>query len=283
MNHAACQAILAAVMKFTVLGASGLVGSRLRRFLEERGHDVFAPARDDASIYSKDLGHTIYCIGVTADFRRKPFETVAAHVTLLAELLSRASFDSLLYLSSTRVYLGAQSTDEAGDCRVNVTVPDDFYNLTKLTGEALCFASGRKNVRVVRLSNVFNAEPTSENFLSEIIRAALTEKRIHVHTSLESAKDYIAVPDMLELLFKIAVAGKQRLYNLASGANVSNRVLIDRIAQLTGCAVTVAPGAPVVTFPPISIGRIRQEFFSPTHDVLVELPQMIQERGVVAP
>lgn len=270
-------------MKFTVLGASGLVGSRLRRFLEERGHDVFAPQRDDLSIYSKDLGHAIYCIGVTADFRRKPFETVAAHVTVLAELLSRAKFESLLYLSSTRVYLGAQSTEETVHCRVNVTIPDDFYNLTKLTGEALCFASGRKNVRVVRLSNVFNAEPTSENFLSEIISSALIEKRIHVRTSLDSAKDYIAISDILELLLQIAVSGKQRLYNLASGKNVSIRELIDLITNITGCAVTVAPDAPVVTFPPISIERIRLEFFLPTQDVLVDLPRMIQERGVVAP
>ena len=283
MSHAARREKFAMVMKFTVLGASGLVGSRLRTFLQERGHDVFAPHRDDPSIYSRELGHAIYCIGVTADFRRKPFETVAAHVTVLADLLSRASFNSLLYMSSTRVYLGAQSTSETADCKVNVNVPDDFYNLTKLTGEALCFASGRQNVRVVRLSNVFNADATSENFLSEIVRAALVEKRVHIRTSLDSAKDYIAVSDMLELLVEIAVSGKQRLYNLASGKNVSNRLLIDLIVKLTGCAVTVAPDAPVVTFPPISIDRIRQEFFSPTHDVLVELPRMIQERGVIAP
>lgn len=264
-------------MKFTVLGASGLVGSRLRCFLDQRGHEVFAPQRDDPSIYTQPLGHAIYCIGLTADFRRKPFETIAAHITVLADLLSRASFDSLLYLSSTRVYLGAKSTEESADCRVNANHPDDFYNLTKLTGEALCFASGRKNVRVARLSNVFSAEPDSENFLSEIMRDALSTKHFTVHTSLDSSKDYIAIPDMLELLTRIAASGKQMLYNVASGTNVTNRELVGRIAELTECKVTVAPNAPVVVFPPISITRIKQEFFSPTPDVLVELPRMIQE------
>lgn len=270
-------------MKFTVLGASGLVGSRLRSFLEQRGHEVFAPQRDDPRIYTLDLGRAIYCIGVTADFRRKPFETIAAHVTVLADLLSRASFDSFLYLSSTRVYWGAKSTEESADCRVNANHPDDFYNLTKLTGEALCFASGRKNVRVARLSNVFSAEPESENFLSEIMRDALTTKHLTVRTSLDSAKDYIAIPDMLELLTRIALSGKQMLYNVASGTNVSNRALVERIAGLTGCKVTVAPDAPVVVFPPISITRIKQEFFSPAPDVLVELPRMIQELKAVTP
>ncbi len=264
-------------MKFTVLGASGLVGSRLCGFLKRRGDEVFAPLRDDPCIYAEELGHAIYCIGVTADFRRKPFETIAAHVTVLADLLNRATFDSFLYLSSTRVYLGAKSTEESADCRVNTNHPDDFYNLTKLTGESLCFASGRDNIRVARLSNVFSAEADSENFLSEILRAALTTKRITVRTSLDSAKDYIAIPDVLELLTQIAVSGKEKLYNVASGTNVSNRTLVDRLAELTGCRLTIAPEAPVVVFPPISITRIKQEFFSPAADVLIELPRMLQE------
>lgn len=270
-------------MKFTVLGASGLVGSRLCSFLEQQGHEVFAPQRNDLRIYTQDLGQVIYCIGVTADFRRKPFETIAAHVTVLADLLSRASFGSFLYLSSTRVYLGAKSTEESADCRVNANSPDDFYNLTKLTGETLCFASGRQNVRVARLSNVFSAEPESENFLSEIMRDALTTKCLTLRTSLDSAKDYIPVPDLLELLTQIALSGKQQLYNVASGTNVSNRALVERIAELTGCKVTVVPGAPMVAFPPISITRIEEEFFSPAQDVLAELPRMIQERKAVIP
>jgi len=33
-----------------------------------------------------DPGHVIYCIGLTADFRQKPFETIEAHVSKLAEV-----------------------------------------------------------------------------------------------------------------------------------------------------------------------------------------------------
>ena len=264
-------------MNFTILGASGAVGSRLHSFLEQGGHEVFAPRRDDPGIYSRDLGHVIYCIGVTADFRRKPFETVESHVTVLGELLKRASFTSLLYLSSTRVYLGADSTDESANCRVNTNHPDDFYNLTKLTGEALCFASGRTNVRVARLSNVFSVDAGSENFLTELVRDALKTRQLTIRTSLESAKDYIAVPDVMELLTRIAVSGKQMLYNVASGTNISNRMLVERLAALTGCRVTVTAAAPEIVFPPISTSRIRQEFCSPASDVLIDLPRMLQE------
>ncbi len=250
-------------MRFTVSVQRAWWGRNCAAHLEKTGHEVYAPRRDEQGAYNRDLGHVIYCIGVTADFRRKPFETVAAHVTFLAELLQRATFDSFLYLSSTRVYLGAGSTEEGAACSVNVNAGDDFYNLTKLTGEALCFASGRKIVRVARLSNVFNAEPRSENFLSEIVRDALNKKEVVLRTSLDSQKDYISIRDTVELLARIAVDGKHTLYNVASGKNLSNRELLHEISSLTGCSVVVVPNAPVIDFPRISIARLEAEFSCP--------------------
>jgi len=64
---------------------------------------VICPTRDE-SLDGRDLGHIIYCIGITADFRRRPHDTITAHVTKLQEVLTRTSFESLVYLSSTRVY-----------------------------------------------------------------------------------------------------------------------------------------------------------------------------------
>ncbi len=94
---------------FTVLGATGYIGSRLVAHLQAQGHTVWAPARGDAEVFTRPLGHVMYCVGLTADFRTRPFDTVDAHVGLLAEVLRRAQFESLLYLSSTRVYMGAAS------------------------------------------------------------------------------------------------------------------------------------------------------------------------------
>lgn len=262
-------------MKFTIFGATGVVGSHLRNFLLQRGFEVYAPRRGDLSLQNRNLGHVIYCIGVTADFRRKPFETVSAHISVLSELLSHASFDSFLYLSSTRVYLGAKSTDELADCNVNVNRQDDFYNLTKLTGESLCLVSGRNNVRIARLSNVFNADKSSMNFLSEIVNAAITQKRLTLHTSLDSSKDYILMDDALMLLTQIALSGQKSLYNVASGLNITNRILAEQLIQITGCELHIDIDAPTILFPPISVARISEEFFHPTRRVMDELPKII--------
>lgn len=81
----------------TVLGATGYIGSRLVAHLQAQGHSVWAPVRGDAEVFTRPLGHVMYCVGLTADFRTRPFDTVDAHVGLLAEVLRRAQFDSLLY------------------------------------------------------------------------------------------------------------------------------------------------------------------------------------------
>lgn len=247
-------------MKFTILGASGFIGSHLRAHLEETGHECFVPARGDASVFGQELGHVIYCIGLTADFRQRPFDTVRAHVCFLAEVLEKAKFESLLYLSSTRVYAGAASGDEDAQLMAG-----DLYNLSKLAGESLCFASGRANVRVARLSNVFGNDFSSDNFLPSLIRSAVADGRVILGTTLDSAKDYVSIDDVASILPKIALAGKQRVYNVASGRNISNRELVEIIRELTGCTVEVAGDARHVLFSPIQAARLRQEFgFFPT-------------------
>ena len=102
-------------MRFTVFGATGFIGANLVAHLSRRGHEVRCPKRDLPIEAGDHLGHVIYAIGLTANFRSRPYETVEAHVGLLSRLLQTSCFDSWLYLSSTRVYaglLGASKVDE---------------------------------------------------------------------------------------------------------------------------------------------------------------------------
>lgn len=241
--------------RFTILGSSGFIGSHLASSLRQAGHELLTPGRDDPAIFNHELGHVIYCIGLTADFRTRPYDTVRAHVCLLADILERSRFDSLLYLSSTRVYQGAGNGAEDAPL-----LAGDLYNLTKLAGESLCLASGRANARVARLSNVVGGDWHSDNFLFSIIRSALEDGKIELRSALDSAKDYVAIEDVVGILPSIALNGLGTVYNVASGRNVRNQELVEKIREMTGCMVTVVPGAPCLTFPAIEIGRLKQEF-----------------------
>ena len=249
---------------FTVLGAQGFVGQALSQWLRARGHEVHTPARQlsPAELIASLRGHVVYCIGLTADFRGRPWDTVDAHVGVLRQLLAEGNFASLTYLSSTRVYLGCDVGREDAALIVRPEDPGQLYNLSKLMGESLCHAASRSErpVRVVRLSNVIGGDVASDNFVYVLLREALANGVIQLKTSLDSAKDYIALPDVTRMLESIACSGQAHCYNLASGQQTTNGELVATIARLTGASFSVSDDAPHTPFPRIDIGRLRHEF-----------------------
>jgi len=262
-------------MSFTVFGATGFLGSHLVAGLRRQGVECRTPGRNDHSVYTNDLGHVVYCVGLTADFRERPLDTARAHVCALLDVLEKGRFHSFLYLSSTRVYGGLERGEEDAVFRVDPRSTSDVYNLSKLMGESLCFALGRPQVRVVRLSNVYGEDWSSSNFLTAVIRAAIDEGRVELRTPFDSAKDYVGVDDVVKILLQVAVKGRRQLYNVASGVNVSNRDLLAVLQRLTGCGVTGGSPEPAVVFPPISISRAQEEFDFAPASVLESLPALV--------
>src|SRR5580692_8093898 len=144
-------------MKFTVLGGSGFIGGHMATHLRARGYEVDVPPRDTALLYGRNLGHVIYAIGLTGNFRQRPYDAIEAHVNVACRVLQNTSFDSFLYLSSTRVY-GGLPADVAGSEETPLDVQpsaDSLYDLSKLLGESVCMNVTAPAVRVVRLSNVY--------------------------------------------------------------------------------------------------------------------------------
>lgn len=242
----------------TVFGANGFVGRALVTHLRERGYEVRASVRGDTAWRGAELGHAFYTIGLTADFRSRPFETIDAHVSLLTDILRNSRFRSFVYCSSTRVYGTTTSTDEETPIPALPSNPDHLYNLSKLTGEAVCLGSGLANARVARLSNVFGRDLASQNFLTSVLRDVIDTGRVHLRTALSSEKDYVWVGDVVRALEAIAVNGEAPITNVAYGRNTTHREIVDRIQTATGCEVSVEAHAPRVVFPEIATQRLDQ-------------------------
>jgi nucleoside-diphosphate-sugar epimerase len=259
----------------TILGAAGFIGSALARRLTDMGLNCQTPAKGQDPAGRK-LGDVIYCVGLTADFRSRPFETVEAHVCHLLHVLRDCDFESLVYLSSTRVYRNQAGIGREDDLvSIDSSNPDDLYGTSKLMGESVALASGRK-VRIARLSNVYGADFNSENFLSTMVKDAVSGNEITVRSSPDSAKDYISLNDVVEGLIKITREGKQDIYNLASGVNVSNLQLTQRLSELTNCRITFDPAGATQCFPRINIDRMQSEFRFQPRSILEELETVVE-------
>lgn len=244
---------------FTILGSKGFIGHHLVQHLIQHGMPYQAPGRDEP-LGTTPLGHVIYCIGLTADFRQRPLDTVEAHVCVLRNLLAEGNFTSLTYLSSTRVYTGADSTSETGPLAVNPSIPGDLYNLSKLMGESLCLHGGRPGTRVARLSNIVGLRPDPDIFIDQLLEEGRRTGHVHLKTSLDSRKDYLYIDDAVHALTTIARSSAQGIINVASGQAVSNREIMTLLSEYMGFSFDVALDAPSWDFHPIDTSRLRAEF-----------------------
>lgn len=252
-------------MKFTIIGASGFIGSSIAKVLKEQGYIVNTPSRGDNSFKENPLGHVIYAAGVTSDFRKRPFDTLKANTIFLSELLENATFDSFLYLSSARIYRHSDSTKEDATIYVRPYDSENLYDLTKLTSESLCNFFNNPSIRIVRLTNVIGNDFESNNFVFDIIKSACDSNEIILRSSIESAKDYILIEDVLKILPKISINGRERCYNLGSGENISHKEITSEIQKHTGAAIKMSENTSPISSAPLNIDKIVREFgFKPT-------------------
>jgi nucleoside-diphosphate-sugar epimerase len=244
--------------RYTVIGASGFVGARLVATLAAEGLEVFAPARDDPRLYSEDLGRVFYCAGLTADYLARPFDTVEAHVALVARILKDARFERLVYCSSTRLYdwMGPDAGREDEPLSLTPSEPRHLYDLSKALGENLCLTQGRGRAAVARLACVWDWSDGAPGFLSEWLQKARRTRTIALDSSSGYVRDYIHLDDTVAALRAILDSDTTAIVNVASGENVSNGELA---AAFEGCGWTIALSrtTPVQPAPRCDVGRLR--------------------------
>ena len=262
-------------MKFTILGSKGFIGSHLVKSLEKKEISCFAPDLRKQDILQENLGHIIYSLGVS-DFIQRPYDAVDAHVCIVRKILEKGHFDSFLYLSSGRIYYNGTSTEEEDNIIINPLQQNDLYNISKAMGESICISSKKENIRIVRPSNVTGNNFSSNLFIPSILRDAVDNRKIFLRSTLDSEKDYVHIDDVVHLLPEIAVKGKQQVYNIAFGKNITNQEIVNEISRLTDCEVEVQSQASKFSFPTISIKRIKNEFgFLPT-PIIPRLEEMVK-------
>ncbi|AFS83787.1 NAD-dependent epimerase/dehydratase [Candidatus Nitrosopumilus sediminis] len=264
------------------MGSKGFIGSHFVKYFKTQNIEFSAPdIRTDTEIFSKPLGNIIYAIGVS-NFVEKPLEAIDAHVCILKKILEKCNFDSLLYISSGRIYYNSLSTVEDEKVTIDPSNPNDLYNISKIMGESLCLSTNRKNVRVVRPSNVLGIGAPSNLFVPSIIKDAIKQNKIILHSTLESKKDYIFIDDVIDLIIKIIQNGKSRIYNVASGYNIKSQDIINKIVEITNCSIEISNDAKEFSSGQINIDKIKNEFdFIPTKvtDKIEDLIKFYQNSG----
>ncbi|MEY8214336.1 MAG: SDR family oxidoreductase [Colwellia sp.] len=262
---------------YTVIGGKGFIGSEISKKLIENGHSVFIPDRDDSRLFTKKLGIVIYCAGA-GDCKNSPIKVFKSNSLLLAEMLEKSDFNKMIYISSTRLYMGQEGTKES--CDLSILEHDDrrLFNLTKLVSEELCLRSS-KNVVIVRPSNVYGLALSSPLFLPAITRNAINNKHVDMYVTSEYAKDYLSVLDLTDALYQLGLKNnlKYKIYNIASGINTTARDIAKVLQDETGCNINWVSGSADEYFPVNDICALKNEINFNPRNVLDDMKIMIKD------
>ena len=210
------------------------------------------------------MGVVFYCAGLTADYDRRPFDTVEAHASLVSELVRAGRFEQLIYLSSTRLFDGqvASLLDETAPLLFDVTDPRRIYDLSKALGENITLTRTNGRGAVARLSNVFDWEPEAPGFLSEWLIEAARTRDLELQSSPHIARDYIHLDDVISALIVLAEKSATGVVNVASGELVANGEIANLFLEAgwrVGFSLDVSPPPP----PCAAIERLRALGVSP--------------------
>jgi len=261
---------------FTIFG-QGFVGTNISIFLKKKKYNLFLPKKGKYK-FKKNLHNVIYCIG-NQNWLKDPKVTYDANLGLVPEIIFNNKFDSFTLLSSTRLYLGNSEGETSENNPININSNDKnfFYNSLKLAAENLCLSLNNKNIKVVRMSNLFGDHfKNNALILPTWIRNSVKYKKIDIYISKNSTKDFIYVNDAFDVLFKIIKRGKHRLYNVASGKNIKLFKILKEIKKITNCKINYTHNSKIVNEPKINIKRIIKEFnFRPKNNLINLLNHII--------
>jgi nucleoside-diphosphate-sugar epimerase len=265
----------------SIFGSTGFIGSQIYNYLISNKMECKVINRNDTIDTNLNLGHIVYCIGMTADFRSKPFETIEAHVTKLSFILKNCKFDSFTYFSSARMYINSIDynidSSENNPILINPNQPFDIFASSKLTGELLSLNCGKENIRIVRPSNVYGFDVDSDNFLTSIIKDAIQNKSIHLRTTLDSSKDYVSIEDICRYTLGLIFENKYGIFNLSSGYNISNKEIIDVISSELPLELFITDNAEQIIFPIVNNSKIIETLnIKSINNLLIDLPGLIK-------
>ena len=245
-----------AIKKLTVFGGGGFIGSNIMNKASAYGYNVSKGNWKNLS-FNEDLGDIIFCLGV-GDCSR-PSDVLNSHLFILSEIVSKARFNRLTYVSSSRVYLNSNCSSEDTSCTITNSDNRRLFNLVKLAAESYLEASG-VNYRIVRPSNVYGNALKSPLFLPSLVRDSILKGEVNMYVPPNYSKDYVFVDDVADLILNITKKSQDVIYNIASGENICASSIAKILEDRTGCNIIWNDSACSDVFPLTDITKITNEF-----------------------
>jgi nucleoside-diphosphate-sugar epimerase len=258
---------------YTIFGHTGFIGSFFKNKLFKE--NLILPKKGQI-IIKKNLGHIIYCIG-SDDWLNDSYNSYYANLGYIPEIVNKNNYLSFTFLSTSRIYRNQNITKENSNLIINPTNLDNYYNIKKICAESFLLSQKNKKIKIARLSNIYGFNPKSTLLVPTLIKDAIKKRLMKIFINKNCSKDFLSIEDTFSLVMKIIHKGKDKVYNVASGKNISLDKIAKKISFLTNCKILYLNQKKIIKEPIINISKIKKEFkFVPSSNLILDLPKIIK-------
>jgi len=254
--------------KILVTGGTGLIGSGLLNYLLELSVknkldlSLFSISKNKIKkikknskiiFYNIDLAkeslddlikfdYIFHCAGYgqPKKFISNPINTIKINTEGTFKLIKKLKKNGkFIFMSTSEIYSGNRKKypNENDIGLTNTNHPRSSYIESKRCGEAIvnCFNQNHFNYKSIRLSLVYGpgTELNDNRVINEFIISALKRKKIKMLDSGRDLRHYIFLSDAIEMILKITLLGKHKIYNVGGKEQVSIFNLAKKISKIT--------------------------------------------------
>jgi nucleoside-diphosphate-sugar epimerase len=225
------------IKEANLAGVAGRAGFRLVESTIQAA-DLEAALRDVTHVF-----HLAAQAGVRKSWGRDFQAYTAANIEatqVLLEAVVRCPIERFVYASSSSVYGDDVPLPMREDARLQPLSP---YGVTKLAAEQLAhlyWASHGLPAVSLRYFTVYGPRQRPDMAFHRFLRAAHRGDPITVYGDGEQTRDFTYVEDAVAATMAAAARGRPGgVYNIGGGARVTVNRVLERIAQISGRALTI--------------------------------------------
>ena len=242
--------------KVIILGAGGFIGRDVSRFFLEKVGAVELYSRHSDSI----CGTPIKKMDLTRNLslrellRQKKVKAMIYLSSLIPETFDAANWHEflsnlkmhksvleawrnlkchLIYASSCSVY---QQNKIIPWRETDVVMPDNYYSLSKLTGELMFLQVAQKEnlpLTILRLNSPYKVGAEKKRVINIFIQNALSGKNIQLYGSGKRNQDFMYMPDVVRAFWSAYKKKVYGIFNIATGKTVTMKKLAQRIIKIS--------------------------------------------------
>lgn len=259
---------------YTIFGYSGFLGTEFQNFLKKKKIKYTLNKKNS---FPKKLDRAIYFVG-SDNWKNNSLKSMDANLLHLTKFLKNIeSLNSFTFISSTRIYLNSRKNKIKENDLLSLNSNLEYlFNIQKILSENLLL-NNLKNVKIIRLSNVYGANYQKNTLIPILINNALKYKKIYLSINSNSSKDYISIGDAMKNIYSISEQKKRGIFNLGSGKNTKLKDIANKIKKFTNCEITYSKKTYKEQFPKINLEKTKKIIkLKIKNDIIKDLPFLIE-------